>query len=55
MVFCFLFVAELIEDACYGGFVDINCVDRRILVLQEIYGRHPDEHCEPSASGRDCR
>ena len=49
--FCF---PEQIEDACYGGYVDINCEDKRIYITEETYGRHPLEKCAPSIDGSDC-
>ncbi len=49
-----LYFSAFVEDACYGGYVDINCAPRGIYVSEEIYGRHPEEKCAPSARGDDC-
>ena len=42
------------RNACYGGYVDINCGSLKIRILEEVYGRHPDEKCYPSPNNRDC-
>ncbi len=42
------------KNACYGGFVEIDCAPNRIFMEREFYGRHPDENCEPSFGRNDC-
>ena len=44
----------MIQNACYGGYVDINCEQYPIYIMTELYGRHPQEYCYPSPNGRDC-
>ena len=41
------------QDECYGGLVELSCGSLRVEVINEQYGRHPDEKCVPSAG--DCR
>jgi len=46
--------AERTQDACYGGYVALDCGAQVIAIVDETYGRQPRELCTPSASGRDC-
>ena len=47
-------ISDVVENACYGGYVGIDCASLKIQIQKEIYGRHPEEKCRPHESGRDC-
>ena len=53
-LFSALYFAEFVQDACYGGYVNINCFGLKIKIVQELFGRHPAEKCRPTPDGTDC-
>ena len=46
--------SEFLVNACYGGYVGIDCFGLKIQIIKELFGRHPEEKCLPSSDGSDC-
>jgi len=42
------------QDGCYGGYIALDCGTQVIGILNETYGRQPQQFCSPSPSGTDC-